>query len=384
MATVETSRQDDIAVVAFANPPVNALSQAVRAGLAEAFAAANADAGVRAIVLTAKGRAFSAGADITEFKAPSKEPRLPALIDSIEASAKPVVAAINGLALGGGLEMVLGCHYRVAGKNVSQLGLPEVKIGIVPGAGGTQRLPRAVGVEAALDMIVSGTPIDAARAHALGLVDRLAEGDVVATAVAYAKELLAAGKGPSRTSERTIDPAKVPAGIFDAKRKTLGRHPSGPLAPRNCIEAVAAATTLPFREGVAKERALFDECAASPYAKALQYAFFAERQTQNIPGLDAGITPRTVNRVGIIGAGTMGSGIALAFLNAGIPVTLVETQRAALDRGTKHIRATIESAVQRGRIAADEGKKRLAALTSSLDLQDLADVDLAIEAVFED
>lgn len=386
MATVATERRGVIALITFANPPVNALAHAVREGLAREFAAANADAGVEAIVLTGSGRAFSAGADITEFKSPAKEPFLTQLIDQIEASPKPVVAALNGLALGGGLELALGCHYRVATRTVPQLGLPEVRIGIIPGAGGTQRLPRVVGVEPALEMIVSGSPVDAARAHAIGLVDHLVEAnaDVVAAAVTFANDLLAQGKGPARSGERVVDRAGVKAGLFDAKRRSLARHRSGPLAPKACVDAVEAAVTLPLREGLAKERELFRACAASPYARALQYAFFAERQAQSVPGIDAGVKSRRVETIGIVGAGTMGSGIALAFLSAGFPVTLIDAQKAALDRGLARISTSVENQVARGRLETKAAEAVLASLTASSRLQDVASADLVIEAVFED
>ena len=345
MAKVEVETRGEVAVLRLSNPPVNALAHGVREGLQAALAAANADPAIMAIVVTGEGRAFSAGADITEFRSGMKPPGLGQVIDGIEASGKPVVAALNGLALGGGLEVALGCHYRVAAPAVSQLGLPEVKIGILPGAGGTQRLPRIIGVEAALDMIVSGNPITAAAAAKAGLVDRLAEGDVVDAAVAFARELIASGKGPRRASDTTIDAASVPAGLFDKKRASLGRHPSGPLAPKNCIAAVEASVALPIRDGLKRERELFAELAGSPYARALQYAFFAERQAANIPDIGAEVKPREVKSVGIVGAGTMGTGIALAFLNAGIPVTIVETAQAALDKGVARIRETIESNV---------------------------------------
>lgn len=383
MAKVDVETRGEVAVLKLSNPPVNALAHGVREGLQAAVATANADPAIKAIVVTGEGRPFSAGADITEFRSGMKPPGLGQVIDSLEASEKPVVAALNGLALGGGLEVALGCHYRVAAPAVSQLGLPEVKIGILPGAGGTQRLPRIIGVERALDMIVSGNPIAATAAAKAGLVDRIAEGDVVDAAVAFARELIASGMGPRRASDKTIDAAAMPAGLFDKKRASLGRHPSGPLAPKNCIAAVEAAVALPFREGLKRERELFAELAGSPYARALQYAFFAERQAANIPDIGADVKPREVKSVGIVGAGTMGTGIALAFLNAGMPVTIVETAQAALDKGVARIRETIESNVTRGRISADEGKRRLANLTPGLRLDDLSASDLIVEAVFE-
>ena len=383
MATATLTKSGDVAVIRMEHAPVNALAQGVRQGLKDGIAAANADPAIKAIVVTGEGRAFSAGADITEFRSGPKPPGLSEVIDSMEASAKPVVAALNGLALGGGLEVALGCHYRVATKAASQLGLPEVKIGILPGAGGTQRLPRLIGVEAALDMIVSGNPIKAEKAAKVGLVDRIVEGDVVEGAIAFARELVASGKGPRPISASRIDPASLPAGLFDKKRASIARHPSGPMAAKNCIAAVEAAVGSDYKTGLARERELFLELAGKPYARALQYAFFAERQAANIPDIGKDVTPRDVKTVGILGAGTMGTGIALAFLNAGMPVTVVETNQGALDQGAKRIHDTIDSNVQRGRIGAKEGARRIANLTTSLDLKALANADLIIEAVFE-
>ena len=313
MAIVETQKQGDVAVIRMDNPPVNALGHALRVGLEKAFAEANADAGVKAIVLTGTGRFFSAGADITEFKGEMKEPFLPPLIDKIEKSAKPVVAAVNGTALGGGLELALGCHYRVATKDVRQLGLPEIKLGIIPGAGGTQRLPRAIGVEQALQLITTGAFIDAAKGAAAGLIDKLADGDVVAAAVAFAKEQV--GKPPRRIGEKKID--KV-SGRPVREGARLARAPSraGRLRRRLPSMRWKRRPRMPLAEGIARERALFREAAASPYARALQYAFFAERQAANLPGIGPDAKLRDIKTVGILGAGTMGTGIGLAFLNA--------------------------------------------------------------------
>jgi 3-hydroxyacyl-CoA dehydrogenase len=383
MATATLTKSGDVAVIRMEHAPVNALAQGVRQGLKDGIAAANADPAIKAIVVTGVGRAFSAGADITEFRSGPKPPGLGEVIDGMEASGKPVVAALNGLALGGGLEVALGCHYRVATKAASQLGLPEVKIGILPGAGGTQRLPRLIGVEAALDMIVSGNPINAEKAAKVGLVDRVVEGDAVEGAIAFARELVAAGKGPRPGSATRIDPASLPADLFDNKRASIARHPSGPMAAKNCMAAVEAAVGSDYKTGLARERELFLELAGKPYARALQYAFFAERQAANIPDIGKDVTPRDVKTVGILGAGTMGTGIALAFLNAGIPVTVVETNHGALDHGAKRIRDTIDSNVQRGRISAEDGARRIANLTTGLDLKVLANADLIIEAVFE-
>ena len=383
MTKVNIRQDGEVRVLTIANPPVNALGWQVRIDLKAATAAAIADPAVKAIVVTGEGRAFCAGADIAEFASGLKEPGFSEVIDGIEASPKPVVAAINGLALGGGLELALGCHYRVAAPSVGQLGLPEVKIGILPGAGGTQRLPRVVGVAMALDMIVSGTPIGAPAALKAGLVDRIAEGEVVATAVAFARELLAAGKGARPTSASIIDPSSVPAGLFDAKRQSVAKHPSGPMAALNCIAAVEAAVGSAFKDGAKREWALFEELHASPYARALQYAFFAERKAADIPDIGPDVKPREIKTAGVVGAGTMGTGITLALLGAKVPVTLIETQQAALDRAVQRIGDTIDRDVARKRLTAEEGAARKALLTPSLKMEDLGAADLIIEAVFE-
>jgi len=381
VAIVETETEGEIAVIRMHNPPVNALGHALRVALAEALAAANADPGIRAIVLTGTGKFFSAGADISEFKAEMKEPFLPQLIDTLEAGSKPVVAAVNGTALGGGLELALGCHYRVARRDVRQLGLPEIKLGIIPGAGGTQRLPRAIGVEPALQLITSGNFIDAEKAAAAGLIDKLIDTELMPAAIAFAKQQ--AGKPPRRIGEIKIDKAALPADLFDKARAALGRHPSGPLAPKIAIDAVKAATESDIVQGSARERALFREVAASPYARALQYAFFAERQAANLPGIGANTKLREVETIGVLGAGTMGTGITLAFLNAGFPVTIVETTRDALDKGVARIKDTLSANAKRGRITAAQAADRFAKLTPSLDMVDLGKADLIIEAVFE-
>ncbi len=383
MAKVDVESRGDVVLIRLANPPVNALAHGVRTGLQAAVRAANADPAVKAIVVTGEGRAFSAGADIAEFAAGLKPPGLPEVIDEMEASPKPVVAAVNGLALGGGLEVALGCHYRVMDRAVGQLGLPEVKIGILPGAGGTQRLPRLVGVEAALDMIVSGNFINAATAEKNGLADKVVDGNVVDAAVAYARELVAAGKGARPLSAKRIEATSVPSDLFDKRRAALAKHSSGPMAAKHCIAAVEAAVGSDYKSGVARESALFAELAASPYAKALQYAFFAERKAADIPDIGKGVKPRPVEKIGVLGAGTMGVGISLAFLQAGFPVTVVETKPEALERGLGRIRETIESNVKRGRMTRDKADAVLAVLRGSLDLADLRDADFIVEAVFE-
>jgi 3-hydroxyacyl-CoA dehydrogenase len=378
MAVVEVKRVGEVALVTIDHPPVNALSQAVRTGLSEAAKSLAGDSSVKAVVITGKGRCFSAGADITEFGGAPRLPPLYQLIHDIEALQKPVVAAMHGTSLGGGFEVALGCHHRIADAQ-AKMGLPEVKIGLIPGAGGTQRLPRAIGVATALDMIVSGNPIDAATAQKAGVVDRIAKGDLVEEAIAYAKEL--AGATPRRLSEKPID--KGTADIFDKKRASLGRHPSGKVAPNACIDAVEAATRLPFMDGMKRELELFRRCYESPEARALWYVFFAERAAAVIPDIGNEVRPRKVESVGVIGAGTMGQGISMSFANSGFDVTVVETTQEALDRGFGKMRETYESAAARGRMSEADAKARFARLSPSLSLDVLKDKDLVIEAVFE-
>jgi 3-hydroxyacyl-CoA dehydrogenase len=360
---------------------VNALGHALRVDLEKCFNDAQADPAIKAIVLTGTGRFFSAGADISEFATGIKEPYLPLMINRIEASDKPVVAAINGTALGGGLELTLGCHYRVVSKDVRQLGLPEITLGILPGAGGTQRLPRLAGVEQALQMITTGAFVDAATAAKIGMVDKVADGDAVAAAIAFAREQI--GKPPRRVGAIVIDKASIPVGLFQKARAAVtNRHPSGPVAPRAAIDAVEAAT-LPVAEGTALERKAFTETNSSPYARALQYKFFAERQAANLPGIGPDLKLRDIKTVGILGAGTMGTGIGLAFLNGGFPVTIVETTQELLDKGVARIKETLEANAKRGRITEAQASERFAGLTPSLKMDDLGAADLIVEAVYE-
>jgi 3-hydroxyacyl-CoA dehydrogenase len=376
---ITTEKQGDILVITADNPPVNALSHGVREGIAKAIEAAAADAVVKAIVIRCAGRTFFAGADITEFTKPPMPPLLPDLCDMIEASAKPVVAAIHGTALGGGLEVALGCHYRIAVPS-AKLGQPEVKLGLLPGAGGTQRLPRVAGVELALRMIVLGDPIGAGQAADAGLVDRLASEDALAEeAIAFAREIADARPLP-RASARTAsaDPA-----VFDAFRKANAKKLRGFEAPEACIEAVQAATTLPFAEGLKLERQLFFKLVMGEQSAAQRHIFFSERAAGKIDGIAADTAPLPIQRVGIIGAGTMGGGIAMNFLSAGLPVTIVEMKQDALDRGVATIRKNYEGNVARGRLTPEGLEQAMALLTPSLSYDDLASADLIIEAVFE-
>ena len=377
---VEYSKRGAVGVITVVNPPVNALSFGVPQGIMDAVAAGEADGEVTALVLIGSGRTFIAGADIREFNKPRPEgaPTIRDLITRLEAAAKPVVAAIHGTALGGGLEVAMGCHYRCAVAS-ARLGQPEVKLGILPGAGGTQRLPRLVGVEAALDMIVNGDPIDAVRAHDLGLVDQLIEGDLLDGAVAMAEGLTELRRARDDDSKLAGDPA-----LFDKMRAHIARRARGRMAPAHCIACVEAALSLPFDEGIAEERRLFEECLASDQAKALMHVFFAERAAGKVAGVTKETPVQNVALGGVIGAGTMGGGIAMNFANAGIPVRLTDANQDALDAGMARIRANYERSVKSGRIDADTLERRMALIEPTLALDEFCDVDFVIEAVFEE
>lgn len=375
----------DVAVITLNSPPVNALSAAVRQGLFDAFTQANAEAAAKSIVLICDGRTFIAGADITEFGGAMAGASLPQVQEAIEGSSKPVVAAIHGTALGGGLEVALCAHYRVAVPS-ARLGLPEVNLGLLPGAGGTQRLPRVVGVETALAMMTSGRHVPAKEAKALGLVDELVEeGKLRDEALAFARKVVAEGRplAKIRDQNEKLEAAKGKPEIFENFRKANARKFRGFLAPEYNIRCIEAAVNLPFEEGLEVERKLFLELMSGSQSAAQRYAFFAERQAQKIPDVadDTAIIP--VNKVGIIGAGTMGGGIAMNFANVGIPVVLIEVKQDALDRGLATIRKNYERTASRGGITADQVEERCALITGSLEMESLADVDLVIEAVFE-
>ncbi|MDH1071449.1 3-hydroxyacyl-CoA dehydrogenase NAD-binding domain-containing protein [Pseudomonas nitroreducens] len=380
---VQLERRGDIALVTVDNPPVNALGHAVRAGLLAAFQQAEADPQVRAVVLVCSGRTFMAGADIREFGKPPQAPSLPEVVEVIEGSTKPSVAVIHGTALGGGLEVALSCHYRIARRD-AQVGLPEVKLGLLPGAGGTQRLPRLAGVEKALDMIVSGAPIRAAEALEFNVVDELIDGDLVEAGLAFAQRLLADGKGPRRTGERNerVQESGL-AELIAHKRGEVQKRLPGQFSPQRCIDAVEAATQLPLREGLARERALFQQCMESPQRAAQIHAFFAEREAAKVEGLGADVQPREVRRAAVIGGGTMGVGIVLCFANAGIPVQLLEVNDEALQRGLDRARSLYAASVARGSLGAEEMERRMGLISGVLDYAALGDVDLVVEAVFE-
>jgi 3-hydroxyacyl-CoA dehydrogenase len=383
-AAVDLSVEEGVAVLTIDNPPVNALSANVRAGLDAGVRQAGADASVQAIVIWCAGRTFIAGADITEFGKPPRDPSLPALLETIEASPKPVVAALHGTALGGGLETALASNWRVANAG-AKMGLPEVKLGLLPGAGGTQRLPRLVGVEAALEMITSGAPVSAKAALAMGLIDEIVDGDLRAGAVAYAKRVVAEGRPLRKISALTdkIEAARAMPGVFADFRKANARKFRGFEAPEACIQAIEAAVTLPLAEGLLRERELFLELVTGSQSLAQRHVFFAEREVARIPDIAPDTPLLPIAKVGVVGAGTMGGGIAMNFLNAGIPVTMVETKAEALDRGVGTIRRNYENTAKKGRLTTEDVETRMGLLTPSLNLEDLADCDLVIEAVFE-
>jgi 3-hydroxyacyl-CoA dehydrogenase len=376
----------DVAVITLNSPPVNALSAKVREGLFEAFKAANADDAAKAIVLVCEGRTFIAGADITEFGGAMAGPGLPEVQDQIEGSPKPVVAAIHGTALGGGLEVALCAHYRVAVPS-AKLGLPEVALGLLPGAGGTQRLPRVVGPERALEMMTSGRHVPAKEALAGGLVDELVdEGKLKEGAVAFARKVVAEGRPlrKIRDQNEKVEAARGKPEIFADFRKANARKFRGFLAPEYNIRCIEAAVNQPFEDGLATERKLFLELMSGSQSAAQRYSFFAERTAQKIPDVpdDTALIP--IKKVGIIGAGTMGGGIAMNFANAGIPVVIVEVKQDALDRGLATIRKNYERTASRGGITAEQVEQRTGLITGSLSMEDsFKDVDLVIEAVFE-
>lgn len=372
----------NIGVVSVNSPPVNALSQAVREGILNAVKTAQED-GSEAIVLRCDGRTFIAGADITEFGKPPMEPGLPEVLSAIENSKKPVIAAIHGTALGGGFEVALACHYRCAIAS-AKVGLPEVKLGLLPGAGGTQRVPRVAGVQAALDMITSGNPLAAAKANSMGLVDEIVDGDdLQAAAVQYATDLVESGAPLKRIRDITIDPATIEPGFFDTARKKLAARARGQIAPDKIVSCIEAAVNLPMDQGLERERELFKELVTSPESAAMRHIFFSERQAAKIKDLPKDTPLRDIKKVAIIGGGTMGGGIAMCFANVGIPVVMLEINDEALERGMNIIRKNYSITVQKGKLPAEKMEQLIQTISGTTDYADLGDVDLVIEAVFE-
>ena len=378
MQSVSTERHDDVLVVIVNNPPVNALSWHVRQGLKDSFDEALANDSVKAIVLRCDGSTFIAGADITEFGKPPQGPDFNSVLNLIEGASKPIIAAIHGTALGGGLETALVCHYRIAVPS-ARLGVPEVKLGLLPGAGGTQRLPRLVGVEAAATMCSLGEPVPATKAKDMGLVDSLSgETTLAEDAVSFAREMIAQGPRATRSL-----PVSGDVGVIEQLKSINARKWRGFDAPYANLACVEAATRLPFDEGQAFERTEFLKLMGGSQSAAQRYMFFAERQAAKIDGLGKDIQLREIKKVGVIGAGTMGGGISMNFLAAGIPVTIVEMVQENLDRGVGVIRKNYEASAAKGRFTSEKVEAMMAALTSTLSLEDLADCDLIIEAVYE-
>ena len=383
----------DVAVITLNNPPVNGLGLATRQGIADGLSQANADAAVKAIVLTGAGKAFSGGADIREFGSPKAiaEPNLLSVIHAVEMSAKPVVAAIHSVAMGGGLELALGCHYRIAAPGAN-IALPEVKLGLIPGAGGTQRLPRALGVEVALNMIVSGEPVKSEQLAALPgqkLFDRMASSPekLLDEALAFAQQVAAehAASGTALPLVRDL-PCKHPLGdaYFQFARNMVKGMAKNLPAPGKCVDAVEAATRKKFEDGMLFEREIFMNLMLTPECRALRHLFMAERATSKIADVPDDTPKRDIARVAVIGAGTMGGGISMNFLNAGVPVTILETKQEALERGIATIRKNYEAQVGKGKLKQDVYQQRMAMLTPTLSYDDLKDADLVIEAVFEE
>lgn len=382
--SVKYEIRDGVAVLTMQNPPVNGLGLSTRLGLVESLGRALEDAAATGIVVTGDSRAFSGGADIREFNTPQaeQEPTLPTVIAAFERSSKPVVAAIEGLALGGGLELALGMNYRVGDKR-AQIGLPEVKLGILPGAGGTQRFPRAVGLEAALNMIVSGEPVPAGKLAGTRLFEQVVDGDAINAAIAMAKDRAAAGGALPKVRDWSIDHPNAEGFLGFARGAVVAASANYP-APLKCVDAIEAVVKQPFDKGIQVEREAFALLVNTPESKALRHAFFSDRAASKIADIGPDVTPRDIRRVGVIGAGTMGGGITMNFLNAGIPVTLLEVKQDALERGIATVRKNYENSAKKGKLTAEQVEQRMGLITPTLTYDGLTDADLIIEAVFED
>ena len=376
--------RDGIAVIVMNNPPVNGLGSVLRPGIVEGMNKAAADPAVKALVIMGSAKAFSGGADIREFNTPksSMSPTLPEINDAQDAFGKPMVAAIGGFALGGGLELALGCHYRVAAPR-TLLGLPEVKLGILPGSGGTQRLPRVVGAAQAVKMMTTGNPVPAEQGLPLGLVDEIVQGDLLEGALAFAQKLVAEGKGPRRIRDLTVKVDGDPKAFFAAARAEVAKASRGYPAPLEIVGCVEASVNLPFDEGRKEERRRFMGLVEGTESKALRHMFFAERQTTKIPDVPEDTPKRKIASAAVIGAGTMGGGITMCLVNAGIPVTMIEMKQEALDRGIATIRKNYASTVSKGRLKQEAMDKCMALITPALDIAAGKDADIVIEAVFE-
>jgi 3-hydroxyacyl-CoA dehydrogenase len=384
MSSVRFEISGAVAVLRLDNPPVNSLGHELRRSVVQALARAEDDPAVEAVVLIGSDKGFSGGADIREFGTPKSlaAPNLHGVLRAVEDCTKPVIAAIDGICMGGGLELALCCHYRIAAAS-ARLALPEVKLGLLPGAGGTQRLPRVIGVEAALNMIVSGATISADKLRGTQLFDAVAEGDLRTFALDFARAVVAERRGIKRVRDLAIRMANAEA-YFQFARNTVKSN-SGPYpAPLACVEAVAAAVQQPFDSGLRRERELFVGLMATPESAALRHIFQAERAASHIKGMPDSVATRPIHRIGVVGAGTMGGGITMSFINAGLPVTLLEMTQEALDRGLLGIRRNYQSALRKGSLTEASLEQRLALITPTLQYEPLRDVDLVVEAVFED
>jgi len=384
MSKIKYNLHGNVALIEMDNPPLNTWGFEQRADMSAALDKAVQDDAVKAIVIMGTDRAFSGGADITEFTDPSKsgrEPNLKVLISQLEHTPKPIIAAISGVALGGGLEFALGCHFRVA-KPDATVGLPEVKLGILPGAGGTQRLPRVAGVEPALNMIVSGTPVPAMMLAGTKLFDEIIPGDLKEGALAFANKVISENRPIKLVRDMKIKMPNSEA-FFMFARNTVGAMSKNYPAPLKCVDAVEASVTQPFDKGMQIEHDAFMYLMGTPESRSLRHVFFAERAASKIPDVPDDIPTRKIEKVGVIGAGTMGGGITMNFLSAGIPVTMVETQQEALDRGVATIRKNYEGSMKKGKLTPEKLEKAMSLLTPTLKLEDVKDSDLVIEAIFE-
>lgn len=379
---VRIEREDDLALIIVDNPPVNTITASVRAGLKTALEAVRADRAIAAVILLCEGSTFFSGADIGEFSGPPREVEYRELFNGYESLQVPVLAAMHGTVMGGGLEIALACHYRVA-TPATRFALPEVTLGIIPGAGGTQRLPRLIGAERALEFILSARPVGTEQAKALGFLDDVIEGDLRAGACRHARSLLAAGKGPRRTGALAVDPATATDEVFQRMSAQARKLYPNRNAPLVAVDAVGKAAQTSLAQGLEYETERVNECKQSSESRGAVHVFFAERDTRRVPGIGEGVRAAPVKSAGVIGAGTMGGGIAICFANAGIPVTLLDANDAALERGMAGIGRTYQSMVDRGRLTAEEQARRLALIRTSLDYAALRDADVIIEAVFE-
>ena len=384
MSQADYSTRDGIAVITMSNPPVNGLGHALRTGIVEAVRRAEADPEIVAIVLTGAGGAFSGGADIREFNTPKAlaEPNLGTVIRTVEGAAKPIVAAVHSVCMGGGLELAMGCHFRVASPG-AQIALPEVKLGLVPGAGGTQRLPRLVPLPMAVNIIVSGNPVPSEKFKGTQLFDAILDTDLLDGAIAFAKQVVAQRRGLPKVRDLPITDPDAEAFLRFARITVQSVAPNFP-APAKCVDAIAGALRLPFEEGLKHERSLFVELVQTPESRALRHAFFGERAAAKIPDVPSDTPLRPIGKAAVIGAGTMGGGIAMNFLNAGISVTILETSQQALDKGLGTIRKNYENSAKKGRLKPEDVEKRIGLLTPTLSYDDLKDADIVIEAVYED